>query len=588
MKHFSNLFSNSFYFSILLFLFSFGVFSFSLSNDFVWDDIEEIKRASYSYKFSNTLHSIIPESHKKKENRYYRPAVYLSMVIDYSIWGLNSEGYHLSNIVYNSLAVVAFYILVVMILTGLGVRGGIYAAGISGVLYALHPMHVESVSWIAGRTDILSGLFLYIAFIFHIKSRERIWYVLGTVVMFYMSMLSKEVGVVFVLMVVGYDVLRGGKWGRGEVGRYVLYGVVLGLYLYIRGRGYENVPALGGVVSGEGGGEGALGYIGVLGVMMRSYMYYAWKMVWPYEFNAFISEVPGGGWLEVMGLVVVVGAGVLGYWLWRRGERVVLYGMCWMVLALGPGVLVSVMSISSTALAERYMYIGLGGYALVWGHVFWRGIEPESIRVWVLMVMVVMMGSYLAFDVQRQLVWRNDLTFWKAASEINSTDALPHSNLGVALSNSGYKKEAIKEYKLALSPTLKDTDRGRSGTAINLGIIYMDEGSYEQAEKWFLLAYEYDKNYGKALYHLGLINYIKAEVTGNQNSYQIAEYYLIETLKRYRSYAKANLLLAETYLILGDTDSAKNQAKIAIKRGLSGTLKQQALKILRVDDNPGN
>jgi len=193
-----------------LFIFSFVVYIPSIKSDFVWDDVETIERSYYNLKNSELISALIPDLKKNKALLYYRPLIYTSYYIDYSIWGLNSVGYHLSNIVYNSLAVVAFYILVVMILTGLGVRGGIYAAGISGVLYALHPMHVESVSWIAGRTDILSGLFLYIAFIFHIKSTRRVWYLVLAMVMFYMSMLSKEVGVVFVLMVVGYDVVRGG------------------------------------------------------------------------------------------------------------------------------------------------------------------------------------------------------------------------------------------------------------------------------------------------------------------------------------------------------------------------------------------
>ena len=90
--------------SIFLFLLSFGAFSLSLKNSFVWDDVEVIEKNYYSFKSAHITSMVIPREEQVKSMAYYRPLVPISMVVDWDIWGLSPFGFHLSNIIFHPIS----------------------------------------------------------------------------------------------------------------------------------------------------------------------------------------------------------------------------------------------------------------------------------------------------------------------------------------------------------------------------------------------------------------------------------------------------------------------------------------------------
>jgi hypothetical protein len=84
--------------NLLLFLISFFLYSPSLRNDFVWDDIEVIQKSYHSFKASRISSIFFPEAKQNRIQRYYRPIIFVSMVLDRWLWGINSFGFHLSNL----------------------------------------------------------------------------------------------------------------------------------------------------------------------------------------------------------------------------------------------------------------------------------------------------------------------------------------------------------------------------------------------------------------------------------------------------------------------------------------------------------
>ncbi|MER3447348.1 MAG: hypothetical protein C4291_11120 [Candidatus Dadabacteria bacterium] len=172
--------------AVLLFLISFGAFSLSLKNGFVWDDVEVIEKNYYLFKSAYITSMVIPSA-KEKEGiiAYYRPMVPISMIADWSIWGLSPFGFHLSNIIFHSITTVVFYFLVLLILGEFNVERKEIMAFLSSLLFAIYPMHVESVSWVAGRTDVLCGLFFFLAFAFHVLSYRKLWLLVLSAVFFF-------------------------------------------------------------------------------------------------------------------------------------------------------------------------------------------------------------------------------------------------------------------------------------------------------------------------------------------------------------------------------------------------------------------
>lgn len=197
MEVISNLITRRILSAAFLFLFSLVLFSPSLKNGFVWDDVEVITKSHISFDASNIMSVIVPPVDENKRARYYRPAVHTSMVTDRGLWGVSPFGFHLSNLLFFSVSAVLFYFMALVLLRGLDKGYSEPAALVSALLFIVHPIHVESVSWVAGRTDVLCGLFFFLAVICHVLSRRRPWILILAAVSFSLALLSKEVAVSF-------------------------------------------------------------------------------------------------------------------------------------------------------------------------------------------------------------------------------------------------------------------------------------------------------------------------------------------------------------------------------------------------------
>lgn len=583
--------------AVLLFLVSFAIYSPSLRNDFVWDDVEVVTKNYISFDAAGIVHTIVPEVNKNKKARYYRPMLYTSLVIDEDLWGTNSFGFHLSNLIYNSASVVVFYFMVILIMGGIRVEGKEITAFLSSILFALYPMHVESVSWVAGRTDVLCALFLFFAFIFHILSSRNLWLLVLASLGFSIALLSKEVAVVFPFLVLVFDLLTRRGANRVNILRYGVYILILLVYFYLRGRAFVNIPDAAGLVLNDVGGLAPVGgehvssvsrCLEIVYILMGSYLFYLTKLIFPFGFNAFITNVPKQAPYLISAMIVLSALTLLVIISARKKENVTAFGILWVLISLGPSALVAAFSIASTPLAERYLYIPSSGFCFLIG--YWVIEAGSRVRlkgiVWRASILLIATYAFAAYE--RQGVWRDNLSLWRDTSLKSPDHPLPHTNYGLALSDTGKRDEAVKEFAIALSPELNDTARGKAVTANDLALVYLDEEEYPRAEMWLRKALEYDPGYGKTYYHLGLIYFIKGSLTNSAESYKKSERYLRMALEHYYSYGKANLLLAKIYMRRGETDKAKKEAGTAVKSGLPKELLKEADDILEIDNAGGD
>lgn len=130
---------------------------------------------------------------------YWRPLSLFSFFVDYRLWGLNPSGYHLFNILINTFNALLLFLVFYLLFDK------IYYAFVGALFFSVHPCHVEAVSWISGRTDLLSCFFIFAAIMFlvlFLKKRKVVLY-LATVVFFILALLSKENGVLFPLLAMG-------------------------------------------------------------------------------------------------------------------------------------------------------------------------------------------------------------------------------------------------------------------------------------------------------------------------------------------------------------------------------------------------
>jgi len=596
MEVISNLIRRRYLPAVFIFLFSFALFTPSLVNDFVWDDVEVISKSQVSFDTSNIISVIVPPVENNKKARYYRPVVYASMVADKGFWGVSPFGFHLSNLLFFSISAVLLYFMVLAVLRGFNKEFAEPAAFVSALIFAVHPIHVESVSWIAGRTDVLCGLFFFLAVLCHVVSHKHKWVLILTALSISLALLSKEVAVTFVALVLVYDLLSGQLIKRSSIVRYPIYIALLILYFYLRGRAFVNIPEIGqAVISGAapevpGSPEQAQEvsntgvYFEALKTVFNSTLMYINKLVFPNNLNAFISVVPKEIYYTVAASVLAVVLTTVSFLSIKRKENVAAFSILWVLITLSPSLLVAVYPIASTPMAERYLFIPSAGLCLLLGYLLIQAGRRVELRklAWAIGIIIVAVFSLLT--VQRQFVWQDDLSLWRDATLKSPYDPLPHTNYGLALSNTGAFDGAIREYKIALLPEMGDSPRGKSVTANNLGLVYIEREDYSQAESWFNRAREFDPSNGRTYYHLGLIFFIKGELGGPLGSYAQSEKYLRQALNHYYSFGKANLLLAKIYLKQGEIEKAKHEARIAVRSGLPEALLDQARDILKVDD----
>ena len=205
----NSLIGNRLIVSVFLFVLSFVVFVPSLSNEFVWDDVSYIQKRAHSLNFSKLGPGlIVPKiANDKKAGNYFRPVHQASLIIDNEIWDTSPFGFHLTNIILHCVSTVLLYFLALLLLKEFHVKAPELIALISSILFAVYPLHVESVTFISARGDILAAMFLFLGFSLYILSYRRIFYLLLAGICFLLALLSKEIAIVFPIIILSFDFL---------------------------------------------------------------------------------------------------------------------------------------------------------------------------------------------------------------------------------------------------------------------------------------------------------------------------------------------------------------------------------------------
>jgi len=575
---------------LAIFAVSFLVYLPSLDNSFIWDDQILIERSYKKFKNVNFERLFFPKERKTDKSSYYRPLIRSSLTADFQIWKKNSFGYHLTNNLIFSLTAVAFYFLALLIFRRFKKEGNfLFPVSAASLVFIFHPMHVESVSWIVGRTDLICAFFLLMALIAHIQSSRNLFYILAPL-FFVLSLMSKEVAVSFPFLAVFYDILaRRGK-GRNII-MLSIYFVILALYILMRTRSFANIAPIhipaGGDTSIEHDQMSNLAlYIESIKVLICSLGIYIEKLIAPISFNAYIPEVPTKPIDLISSTILTVAVIVTFIISLIRKYYILSLSIFITIITLGPSLLISIMSIAATPVAERYLFIPSIGFSLLIGFVFLVLRDRIGLK-FSLIPLIIMLAALLYLNVDRQSVWKNRLNFWQETSR-NSVYAFPYSNYALALEDSGDEEKAMYAYSVALNPEFIDSDHGRAITSNNLALLLIKQEQYQKAEKTLHQALKLSPNYRKTYYNLGLINFIKGELTGSENAYETALAYMEKANESYNRNPKFKLLKAKILLKLGKTEMALQEIEDSIKIGLEGDLLSEANAIKRVYEDSGN
>jgi hypothetical protein len=202
---------------------TFVVFSPALRNGFVnWDDFETIVE---NQNFRGFTWSHLRWMFTTFHLGHYQPLSWLTFSLDYRLWGMDAFGYHLTNILLHSANAVLFYFVTLRLLAiAAPISSAVVlmlAAGFSALLFAIHPLRVESVAWATERRDVLSAFFLLLTVLSYLKAVDlanntsgRRWIAVSAV-LYVLSLLAKASGITLPLVLLVLDVYPLRRLGGG-------------------------------------------------------------------------------------------------------------------------------------------------------------------------------------------------------------------------------------------------------------------------------------------------------------------------------------------------------------------------------------
>lgn len=409
-------------------------------------------------------------------NGQYTPLAELTLMVEHWAVGLTPWVFHATNLLIHAVNVLLVYLLLRKL------RADRFWAWLTAALFAVHPLHVESVAWIAERKDVLCALFYLAAMVLYLHFREtgRIRIFVASVAAGLLALLSKPMAVTLPAVLVLCDLyLRrplAEQWKRPWLLPFA------GLSLVFAGITLRTHTGYGVIRGGEVGNV-------VQNAMMAcwNFFWFAGKTVWPVGLTAYVPVPPAGAATTVLYVLALLGvaalvAGLAAYSR-RRGLRLVPFGVFFFMTALLPVSRLVPIGIRYMV-ADRFFYIpGIGFLMLLaYGLVRWvrRPGAARPVRIAAVAALLLAWGG-LTFAQSR--VWRSSETLWTRVLERvpNATVAL--NGLALARLNDG-RLEQSDDYlqrSLQADPDFEET------WALRARLAYR-QGDLEAAERYLTVA----------------------------------------------------------------------------------------------------
>lgn len=372
----------------------------------------------------------------KGSGKYFRPFHELSYLIDQRLWGADVFGFRMTNLLIHAFNVVLLYLTVRLIVRNNDRSEEISA--LSAIIFGVHPIAVESVAWICGRTDSLATMWGLLSLLLYFSARiDNRWYFLPfSLLCAFASALSKEVGfaipVIIVLWEIGYSSLFWPDKQRIKLVSLILAVAVIPMYLLLRNSFFNSSDvSFRFIKSGI-----SFDFVSSFLSFLASYGFYIKKFIYPFPLELVIEgiNIPIYAFLGF-----IVSMSFLASLLMDRLRKYSFF-IFWALLGIGPAALVSFTDIAWTKWAERYLYFSLVPLSVLMGMAYFAltyKLSCEKKRI-ASIVGICLLLSLAITTYHRSRLWNDNLKFWEDAYSKNSNSinvAVPYANLLIQKEN---------------------------------------------------------------------------------------------------------------------------------------------------------
>ncbi len=424
----------------------------------------------------------------------YQPIRVLSYAVDYYFWGYNPLGFRITNILFYVLTCIIVFFSLQTLSSSLRDRVSSMThqrvALFGSLFFAAHPVHVEAVTWLAARKEVLQGFFFFLAFYLYLQGRERgerkkLIYFGLSLLSTLLATLSKPSAVVFPGIILIYEIAqRKNKWVDFIKSHRLFFGLsifISAIFTFI----LINVMLDAGGVRPYRGGS----FFNNLLISFYAFIYNIKLLIVTANYSAAYTIPVSNPVISLKTFAFVGGTLLLfGLSLWSlKKTRVIFFSTFFFFVTILP--YLNIIPIS-TLLADRYVFIASFSYCFLLGMAFDKFFEYKHMKfskgffkLLSTVLFLFLLAGYSFVTIEQNKVWQNSYTLWSDAVEKYPESNTANALMGVVYLEMGMDEEAVEYLEKAVQILPYDYQSRN-----NLGIVYGRLDHPEKAYRELLIA----------------------------------------------------------------------------------------------------
>ncbi len=462
---------------ILIAIITLIVFFNTFQNDFVFDDESVVQNNSSITSLSNIPKYFTgEEGFHKVIGKYYRPIVSATYAIDYALYGLSPIGFHITNVIIHLISCLLLF-KIFSLLFAKSKYGNLISLLVT-LIFAVHPIHTEAVSWISGRTDSIVTLFFFASFLYYVKFSEgensenkNSKFLTLSLVFYFIGLLSKEMIVTMPVIILLYDFLyrkRPIAYLKENIKTYLLFAGITIFYFIIRYLALKDVPDRLNYMYFVGKDSGVVFF-----TMLKTIPLYFKLLLYPvnllYHYNGVIPDSSSFDANSIFSLVFVLGIIIASILLYKKQSKI-SFVLLFFLVTLSP-----VMNIIPTMnfMAERFLYLTSFCLSLFIGIILLKYLNDKN-KAAILILGGLILVSFSYLTIKRNAEWKTNDILYSTADGVDGNVLLV--NAGNIYANNKNYDEAAKRYRRAIE--IRDNSLLAHH---NLGLIHMIHNNLDSA-----------------------------------------------------------------------------------------------------------
>lgn len=542
-------------------LMAFVVYIPALNNSFVnWDDPDYVYENPHIRTLDLPFFAWMFSSFHMQN---WHPLTWFSHALDYTFWGLNPAGHHLTSIVLHALNT-----FLVVLLTSRLLRyrqaGSLSStlhpplvAAVTGLLFGLHPVHVESVAWISERKDLLFTFFYLLSILSYLNyvssdiRRRKIAYYTFSLLAFAFSLMSKPLAVTLPVVLLILDAVPPGRLhfrdslrslSRILIEKVPFFIMSIAIVIVTVIAQQREIASFTSPLSER------------LLIALRAPGFYLFKTLWPADLVPLYPYSSAPSWLSLHSIAAVLAIALITVFcvlIWKK-QKVFLAAWIFFLVTLSP--VLGIIRVGQQAAADRYMYLpSIGPFFLAGLGVAWLWKQSRPVRkAWISPGRVVTLAALsgiliclMILTVRQTAVWRNSLSLWNRELEYYEIP-VAYTGRGNAYAASGSFSQAIKDYTRAIH-----LEPASAKAYNNRALSYAKTGNYQAALDDLHTAITLNKNDARTYFNRGNVH---KRLTMHQ-----------EAIEDYTEALRLDPARAEVYNNRGNTYMQVNEIQKAVE-----------------------